>query len=639
MLLTFLAWVVYAGWFFSFGLLSFRLAARWLPIRQPFDAFHCVWMGLGVSLVVFQTLHYWLALNQWVLLGVGVASLVILAVWRHEARDALRGLGWMRPARGHGWWLLGTALWGAAILLAASRATDLYDSLGYHAQSVLWAHQWPLVQGAALFSPLFSQATVSFLLSAPWAFGWWRWGFGGLLNSFLLLMLGWNYLHLLRVREGRGGVGELRLRAYLLLSLLFPLYFLGKTELHSLSRDLGTACFALVMVLQWLLADAQNKHAQNKHAQDKDGAQVPDVAGLMVAGVMAAAAVASKIIMLPVALGFLVWCGWHLRWKRSAAPRGQPKLEQPKLEQPKLGKLKLLTAALLLPIWMAVNLHVHQYVLSGWLHWPSEKFHLGGDWSLPPHVGSSTLKGIRRISRVPTTLSGLPPQLSQSLTEGSWLKAVVISFRPWLLGYTDTQGLKTRGFLNSRHRLLLVLSTAVGLLWIFWRRQWRSLLAGHRLLMGMCLGGVLWWFVLAPDYRHILGLFWALWAASLAPWLAQKLPEKIIPTWVAPTLLVLALIMLAAEVAKGLPAALKPADFPRFPTRLVSIPTQPGAFYREALIRSGGNRVFFICSAATPPCLNRTNFGTSNDLSRRILMRQAGSPAKGYYLAPPPRNP
>ena len=625
MLLTFLAWVVYAGWFFSFGLLSFQLAARWLPIRQPFDAFHCVWMGLGVSLVVFQTLHYWLALDQWVLLGVGVASGVILAVWRHEARDALRGLGWMRPARGHHWWLLGMVVWGAAILLAASRATSLYDSLSYHAQSVLWAHQWPLVQGAALVSPLFSQATGSFLLSAPWAFGWWRWGFGGLFNSFLLLMLGWNYLHLLRVREGRGGVGELRLRAYLLLSLLFPLYFLSKNELHSLSRDLGTACFALVMALQWLLADAQNKHAQNKHAQNKDGAQLPDVAGLMVAGVMAAAAVATKIIMLPVAVGFLVWCGWHMRWKRSAAPLGQPKL----------GQLKLLTAALLLPIWMAANLHVHQYVLSGWLHWPNEKFHLGGDWSLPRQGVSQIAKGTSIATRLPY---GIPPELWNALTKSSWIKAMAISFRPWLLGYTDAQGQKYDGFFSSRQRLLLVLSTAVGLLWIFWRRQWRSLLAGHRLLVGMCLGGVLWWFVLVPDYRHILGLFWALWAASLAPWLAQKLPEKTIPTWVAPTLLVLASIMLAAEVTKGLPAALKPADFPRFPTRLVSIPTQPGAFYREALIRSG-ERAFLICGAATPPCLNRINFGKSDDLSRRIRMRQAGSPAKGYYLAPPSSTP
>ena len=170
-----------------------RLGEGVLGIRLPGAArvFHLAWLGLAVSLGLFQAAHFLVPIAAPVALawlGGGVVAGLVLA--RRDLPAGGNGEGW-RPAA------FAIALGAVAVWLGsrAMAVPDNYDSGLYHFQVIRWIREFPVVPGLGNLHSRYAFNVSFFPAVAAWDVHP-LWGHGrNVAVSFLFLLLIAECLH------------------------------------------------------------------------------------------------------------------------------------------------------------------------------------------------------------------------------------------------------------------------------------------------------------------------------------------------------------------------------------------------------------------------------------------------------------
>lgn len=300
---------------------------------------------------------------------------------------------------------------GLVLLFAygTSRGYMHYDTNLYHAQAIRWIEEYGIVPGLANLQSRFGYNSAEFALNALYSWVWYfgqslhtTAGFFALLSSFLLVDIN----HIWDKKDAAGKrIINVRLSDYVRIGLLFYLGIIY-SEMISPASDYYAQLLIFDIIIMWLDMDAL---AKEKPDIFSDG-RVQEYRALLCILLVYA-------ITIKLSIGLLVLLALipGLSWIR--------------------GKNYMKIAACLVSgLVIAIPYFIRNYIISGWILYPSTIIKIGSpDWQLPKGEAQYDAKEIgmwgRGITRAEewknvTAINWIP----------DWFKGLDLLEKAWVLG-------------------------------------------------------------------------------------------------------------------------------------------------------------------------------------------------------------
>lgn len=463
-----------------------------------------VWLGWAISIILLQTVHLVLPLNQWVS---GVFFLLGIAgnfTTTFSLRNSLERLSQISC----GYWLF-LLMGGCWIAGHALLEPKLYDSGVYHFNSVRWLLEYPLVTGLGnlhgrlAFNQTFFIFVASLEVFQPLVSG------HNLANSFLLYLALAECAYPLfnRVKISTDD------RLILIVKIAFiPLVLvLGKNyALSSPSPDLCSTILRIVMFYHFIEVLVRFRSGQK------------DTGGVKYSVLLASVAITIKLsnVMYAISLGGICVLLGIARRNRLSGER---------------GKVRIIIFAIILfflTIWA-----VRGVVLSGCLVYPSSAFCFDLDWAIPKEQVTKEAEMIYRSQRT-KTLNKDPRDF--------------LLDRKWMVRWVDTMWRWKSGFAYPVILALAAICGAVASVTFSKDTEQRK----SNLLLTLAiippLTAIVFWFVTAPHIRFAEPFLFLIALAGFLPWLRSDHSSKVRLMFTVMVLAFINIPLLLAEFERGL---------------------------------------------------------------------------------------
>lgn len=370
----------------TLGILTREILARIFRIPLHADLLELFFLGLLSSSFYFNLLSFWLPVNYWTLIPLGLAGIGVTVFYREHTRAVSRSI------RQNVAFFFSSSHWPATIIIGIVLFTywilpcGTGDSYLYHIQSVLWYEKFKVVPGLANLNGRLAFNPASFLIESAYSFtgpvGQSLYPLNGAAALFIFSWL------LLRVfRSGRSLISL----AYAALIILVYRHTLV-TISSSTSDTMSMVCMVYVLVRLAEYGLSPNKNLTT--------AILPILIALF--GIIIKPATFALLLALPYLFFTL--------------PQAQKRLSL-------LFKLALFALLIYLP-WIGRN-----YILSGYLVFPFSAtgwFH--PDWKVPRDVITMEINYIKIVPKVEGDWS--PESVARARTLLGWFIPWVRSFGP-----------------------------------------------------------------------------------------------------------------------------------------------------------------------------------------------------------------
>ena len=457
----FLTWIVCALVIAGIG----ALLLRRLDVEcSLFDAF---WAGLCITVASLEVYHFFRPVDVIItgaLCTVGVYGIIL-------NREML--LASSRQAACLGFWPTVCCIVTPLVIAARCAGPAVhYDTGFYGAMAVRWFVTYPLVPGLTnLLGQLGLNSNV-FLCVAALNQGPWRdLGFHlfvGLLLSAIVISIAESFLRVFLFRE------QSPLNYFVLLFAVPGIVWVLCGEIVGTNTDLPTTIVSIAAMIA-LFDGLQERIIP-------DGLEGRIESRLLVAMMLFTLAVTFKISSLAFAV-----LGW-----------GVALLELFSLKCPLVRKRQLIVAATLFSCVLAIPWLIRGVVLSGYPLFPSSAFAVPVDWRVPRVAADMLAQFNRSWARIPHA------------------------------GFEETSGIRwigrwVAGAIKNRVDLIApVLVSLAGFIFLLRRRVFKDLFWLKLLLPS--IGGLVFWFSLAPAFRFGESAIWTTAACMGAVALQQVLP-------------------------------------------------------------------------------------------------------------------
>jgi hypothetical protein len=455
-----LTWILCALVLTGIGALLLR------RLRVECSLFDAFWAGLCVAIASLEVYHFFRPIDG-IIAGVfcvmGLCGIIL-------NRDLLLA-GYPQDAH-FGFW--STVCCIVTLLVIAARCAGPavhYDTGFYGAMAVRWFVTYPLVPGLTnLLGQLGLNSSV-FLGVAAFSQGPWRdLGFHlfvGLLLCAIVIRIAESFFRVCLSRD------ESPLDYFVLLFAVPSIVWVLNGEIVGTNTDLPTA-FVSIAAMIALFDGLQEKRRP-------EGSERRIDSRLLVAMMLFALAVTFKISSLALA-----GLGW-----------GAALLQLFSRNCPTVRKRQLIVAATLLSSLLVIPWLIRGVVLSGYPLFPSSAFAVPVDWRVPSAAADMMARIDRSWARIPHA----------GLEETSGLRW----FAPWIASAVK----------NRVDFIAPVLFSLVGFMFLLRRRVFSDLFWFKLLLPS--LGGLVFWFSLAPAFRFGESAIWTTAACLGAVGLEQIL--------------------------------------------------------------------------------------------------------------------
>jgi hypothetical protein len=429
-----------------------------------FDAF---WAGLCITVACLEVYHFFRPVDliiAGVLCAVGLCGIIL-------NREML--LASSQQAARFGLWPTVCCM-GTPLVIAARCAGPAvhYDTGFYGAMAVRWFVTYPLVPGLTnLLGQLGLNSNV-FLCVAALNQGPWRdLGFHlfvGLLLSAIVISIAESFFRVFLSR------GQSPLNCFVLLFALPGIVWVLNGEIVGTNTDLPTTIVSIAAMIA--LFDGLEERRK------PDGSERRIESRLLVAMMLFTLAVTFKISSLAFA-----GLGW-----------GAALFELFSLKCPLIRKRQLIAVAAFLSGVLAIPWLARGVVLSGYPLFPSSAFAVPVDWRVPREAADALAQFNRSWARIPHA----------GLEETSGVRWI----GRWIAGAIK----------NRVDFVAPVLVSLTGFIFLLYRRVFKDLFWLKLLLPS--LGGLVFWFSLAPAFRFGESAIWTTAACMGAVGLQQILP-------------------------------------------------------------------------------------------------------------------
>jgi hypothetical protein len=429
-----------------------------------FDAF---WAGLCIAVASLEVYHFFRPVDVIItglLCAVGLYGIIL-------NREML--LASSQQAARFGFWPIVCCIVAPLVIAARCAGPAVHYDTGYYgAMAVRWFVTYPLVPGLTnLLGQLGLNSNV-FLCVAALNQGPWRdLGFHlfvGLLLSAIVISIAESFFRVFLSQE------QSPLNYFVLLFAVPGIVWVLSGEIVGTNTDLPTTVVSIAAMI--VLFDGLQERMK------PDGSERRIESRLLVALMLFTLAITFKISSLALA-----GLGW-----------GVALVQLFSLERPIIRKRQLIVAATLLTSVLAIPWLIRGVVLSGYPLFPSSAFAVPVDWRVP-RVATDMLAQINRSwARIPHA------------------------------GFEETSGIRwigrwVAGAIRNRVDLIApVLVSLAGFIFLLRRRVFRDLFWFKLLLPS--LGGLVFWFSLAPAFRFGESAIWTTAACMGAVALQQVLP-------------------------------------------------------------------------------------------------------------------
>jgi hypothetical protein len=429
-----------------------------------FDAF---WAGLCIAVASLEVYHFFRPVDVIIaglLCGVGLYGIIL-------NREML--LASSQQAARFGFWpIIGCLVTPLVIAARCAGPAVHYDTGFYGAMAVRWFVTYPLVPGLTnLLGQLGLNSNV-FLCVAALNQGPWRdLGFHlfvGLLLSAIVISIAESFFRVFLSRE------QSPLNYFVLLFAVPGIVWVLSGEIVGTNTDLPTTVVSIAAMIALFdgLQERMKPHGSQRRIE----------ARLLVAMMLFTLAITFKISSLALA-----GLGWGIALVQLFS-----------LERPPIRKRQLIVAATLLTSVLAIPWLIRGVVLSGYPLFPSSAFAVPVDWRVPRTTADMLAHVNRSWARIPHA------------------------------GFEETSGIRwigrwVAGAIKNRVDLIApVLISLAGFIFLLRRRVFKDLFWLKLLLPS--LGGLVFWFSLAPAFRFGESAIWTTAACMGAVALQQVLP-------------------------------------------------------------------------------------------------------------------
>lgn len=457
-----MAFLLYAGLsaaYFGWGVAATRIV--WGKNLEQFSVTSSIWIGWAFTLFVFQLVHFVLPVNAYVVLPVFAGGVMLTCAHTGTGRHRRAGAApKVAPAALLGM-ILVAALLSGWIASRAMLAPAEYDSGLYHFNSIRWINSFAIVPGLGnLHGRLaFNQSFFTYVAALNFFpfFGHGR----SVANSFLFLLTTATFAGLLRPILRKPSL-LITSHPFEYLSVLFALPVLGflalsSNGLASPSPDLTSTLLQIVMFV--VFANGVGAWVRTHENQESR---------VVLLVVLAATAVTIKLSNLAFSGMILALV---ILFELKSSPSGFRRS----------ARLVGITLAILL-VWS-----LRGFVLSGAPLYPSTAGYVDVEWSVPVEKVTDEARWASSWARQP----GAHPDVV--LASWAW-------FSPWFANMTENS---TAVVFPVAFTLALCSFWLVAMLlkigrfppWI----EWTVVLP--------VVGGLAFWFLMAPDLRFANALF------------------------------------------------------------------------------------------------------------------------------------
>jgi len=445
----------------GFGVWLVKIIRGGLGLREP-EAVGALTVWLGGLLLLTVLLEVWSLLGplhtaaHLVAAAIGVAGLLQPAGWQLLRQQAGRARGLHPVAK-----VLGLGLVVCALVMGTMPSPNI-DTGVYHAQSLHWLEEMGIVPGLANIDIHIGFNSAWFVPEALLSWGRYVGSPLQVLNGVFFVLFGWYCLAGLS-RLLRGRPEPVDFVRVLMLAMMFRLL----NDLASLSPDPAVTLLLFYIVLQGLLLPWPQPGR-------------PLLAAQVVIILLSVFALTLKLSTLPILLLALWWVA-----------RAQLFLN---------GRFLAVVAGLALAVvvpWLVRNV-----LISGYLVFPVAIDLFNPSWKFPLtelRLHSDYIKEFARNKDFYGQIAVLDKPMSF-----------------WVPLWWQQQHLDSRAVLLAIPTLLLA-SLPLG--WWQYRRGRLPLAPQVLALLVVTLGGVVFWFVLAPAFRFGYGFLFTTLALLLLPWL------------------------------------------------------------------------------------------------------------------------
>jgi len=456
-----LTWIICAMVLVGIGALLLR---RLGLVCSLFDAF---WAGLSVTVASLEVYHFFRPVDLMItglLCVVGLCGFIL-------NRNMLAG-SFLQDTR-FGFWPKTFSI--VPILVLAARCVGPaihYDTGLYGAMAVRWFNTYPLVPGLSnLLGQLGLNSNVFLCVAALSQGPWHDLGFHlfvGLLLSAIVITIVESFFRAFLIRN------HSPLDYFVLLFAVPGIVWVLNGEIAGTNTDLPTTIVSIAAVIALCdgLQERQKPAGSLTHMESR----------LVVALMLFTLALTFKISSLAFA-----GLGWAVALLQLLA-----------LGRPPARKRQLIVAATLFSGVLAILWLIRGVILSGYPLFPSSAFAVPADWRVPRAVADMLAQFNRSWARIPHA----------SIEETSGIHWI----GPWLAG----------AIRNRVDFIAPMLISLVGFMFLLRRRVFIDLFWLPLLLPS--LGGLVFWFSLAPAFRFGEAAIWTTAACLGAVALEQVLP-------------------------------------------------------------------------------------------------------------------
>ena len=467
-MIALVALAIFSTWILCAAILTGIGALLLRSLRLESSAFDAFWAGLFSTVACLQLYQFFRPVDA-ILAELLCLVAICGAIFNREVFMAI-----LRRAVGYGFLRTGLVL--TPILVIAVRCAGPvvhYDTGFYGSMAVRWLTTYPLVPGLTnLFDRLGLNSSVFLCVAAldqgPWS-GLGFHLFVGFLLSAITLIIADSFL-----RAFFAGCNSPLINFVVLFAVPAIVWALNG-EIVGTNTDLPTTfvCLAGMMALFKALQEKQSAESAAGRAES----------GLVVAMMLFTLAITFKISSLAFA-----GLGWGMAFFQLLS-----------LEETRIRKRQLIVAATLLSGAVAIPWVVRGVVQSGYPFFPSSAFAVPVDWRVPRAAADLLAHIDRSWARIPHA----------GFEETSGLRWI----RPWL-----AIAIKDRADF-----LIPALISFLGAVFLLRRKRAADIFWLELLLVS--LGGLAFWFLLAPAFRFGEAAIWTTAASLGAVALQEMMPR------------------------------------------------------------------------------------------------------------------
>jgi hypothetical protein len=429
-----------------------RLAQQWWWRQQRLGLAETVWLGLALVVVFAQVWHFFLPINSICTCLIITVSLPGIALLWKQRQD-------LSPPRSN------LVFWSVILLLIAMLAAShvavkgiiVGDTRLYHLNVIRWTNEFSIVPGLANLHQRFGVNSTwllyASLLDVGWAEGRSAWLVSGL-PIFLILA---QWLAVFFIHEGPSHTPS---KIYCLVTLPYLLELIEGLR-PSLYYDKPPLILLLVLGLHLIRAPWLQRVSRSTYDWQ------PSAIWCLTASALAFSFKASTAPALIFVSTVIVWHWIHIR-----------------------GKVSTLAVIWLLPTLIVALYMLTNIVVSGWPLFPIPALGAPVSWAQPR-------ENVAAFHRLIADWAPLQSREGLEIVrQGFWNW-----WQPWLHAFAKTP----EHFITL---LCTIISTCIA--WRFTsqvphRYPWR--VSSVLVLLAMGAGGILFWFLTAPDLRFGDGLF------------------------------------------------------------------------------------------------------------------------------------